>query len=819
MFRESQSESPSQSQSDEIVSLKANFKDVFHNISSILDCVQCQQCKLHGKMAMLGYGTALKILFLPRADLVAASLSRNEVVAFVNTIAKMSESIKEVRELTALYWRERVTEANGREDMTLPAPADSTGGGDGTTAGSTIAAGAGGNLGGVSVSSGTGGVGEADLVDAAVGAAAQLAAGGHITEEREAELVQLAFARDSNLLTLAKYYASDLNKFLLHSRGIGSLGGDGSALAIPEDDPDAVVVGSGLAGLAAALNILDRGGRVVIVEKEHRLGGNSNKASSGINGCCPPEEGIDTHDTQEIFRNDTIKSAGEAAQLPLIDALVENSASAVVWLRERVGVDLSLLAQLGGHGRKRTHRPKNGMVGAEIIYGMQKAVREYEKKGSAKILVDTKVTGLVQDDDGRVVGVDVEYNRGEESRPTRLTATNVVLATGGFASDRNPGSYLDQYRPELMRFPATAGDFSTGDGVALATALGAGTINMDKIQIHPTGWVDPSDPSNPTKVLAAELMRGVGGVLLNSRGERFCNELGTRAYVTDKMLSHHPKYAETGVWDDGAEIPTFSLVLSSSAADDGRKHVSHYTHKKLLTEIQGVTALAEWMGVNVETVRSTLEGYRRAAASGEDEWGKTTFRGVPSSDLDNETFYAGTVVPVLHYCMGGVTIDPEGNVLDGESGKPIPGLHAAGEVSGGVHGVNRLAGNSLLECTVYGTIVGKKLPIKPRTPPSLGAGVQIGAAGATASSSQPTKKEVTPEELAKHSSDDDCWVAIHGNVYDLTEFAEEHPPGAESILELAGTDGTEAFKAIHNENILDDFDTELIGVLVDMASG
>lgn len=795
MFREPKSadDDSAKKNRNDVLSLKSNFKGVFHNISSILDCVQCQQCKLHGKLTMLGYGTALKILFLPREDLLAASLSRNEVVAFVNTIARMSESIKEVRELTAMYWRDEMAK-QVKADPSLPAPDVADGGvvGDGGGGGSEGAAAA-----------------PADLVDAAVGAAAKLASGGYISEEREAELVRLAFARDSNLLTLARYYTSDLNKFLLHSQSIGALGGE---MVLPDDDPDAVVVGSGLAGLAAALNILDRGGRVVVVEKEHRMGGNSNKASSGINGCCPNET-IVTHDSVDTFRNDTIKSAGDAAQLPLIETLVQNSASAVTWLRERVGVDLSLLAQLGGHRNKRTHRPKNGMVGAEIIYGVQKAVKEYEKKGTAKILVDTKVTGLVRDDEGRVVGVDVDYVIGEDSRPTRLTAPNIVLATGGFASDRSEHSYLAQYRPELMHFPATAGDFSTGDGVGLATKLGAGTVNMDKIQIHPTGWVDPSDPSNPTKVLAAELMRGVGGVLINSEGKRFCNELGTRAYVTDKMLSHDEHYAAEGKWNANAEIPTFSLVLSSSAAEDGWKHVSHYTHKKLLKEIKGVTALAEWMGVDVDAVRSTLEGYREDASAGVDAWGKTSFRGVPSPDLDGETFYAGTVVPVLHYCMGGVTIDPEGNVLDVDR-NPIPGLHAAGEVSGGVHGNNRLGGNSLLECTVFGTIVGRKLPVKERKPP---AALQVGG-GAAAAVTSKKKREVTAEELARHSTLDDCWVAIHGNVYDLTEFAEEHPPGAESIIELAGTDGTEAFQAIHNKDMIDDFGSELIGALVITSS-
>lgn len=163
------------------------------------------------------------------------------------------------------------------------------------------------------------------------------------------------------------------------------------------------------------------------------------------------------------------------------------------------------------------------MVGAEIIFGMQRAVKEYEKSGMVEILTDTKVTDLAKSDDGIVNGVNVEYLLPSEEgnkRPKQLHSKNVVLATGGFASDRSDKSYLSIYRPELMNMPATAGPFSTGDGVKLGTSVGAGLVDMDKVQIHPTGWVDPKDPNNPNKILAAELMRGVGGILLNKNGER-----------------------------------------------------------------------------------------------------------------------------------------------------------------------------------------------------------------------------------------------------------------------------------------------------------
>jgi hypothetical protein len=455
-------------------SLQRNFKGVFHNVSSILDCVQCQQCKLHGKMAMLGYGTALKILFMNESRL-ATSLERNEIVALINTVAKFSESIREIRELTNMYWDSK--EASPPPTVT-PLPIDST-------------------------------IDSFDLVDTAVGLVASLGRRGHVDMERETELVRLSLARNADLLILAKHYGNDEKKFLAMSHFISSTG-------TAEDFPDAIIVGSGLAGLTAALNILDRGGKVVIMEKEHLLGGNSNKASSGINAFSPQSE--KNGDYLESFKNDTIKSAGDAAQLHLIETLISNSGDAIAWLKERVGVDLSLLAQLGGHSHKRTHRPSNGMVGAEVIFWMQKAVREYEKIDKVSILLETRVTRLLTDDNGRVSGV--EYLTAGKEGTEEMKASNVVLATGGFAADRSGESYLAKHRPELLGMAATAGSFSTGDGITLATALGAKTIDMDKVQVHPTGWVDPRNPMDPNKVLAAELMRGVGGILINSEGER-----------------------------------------------------------------------------------------------------------------------------------------------------------------------------------------------------------------------------------------------------------------------------------------------------------
>ncbi|KAL7570465.1 hypothetical protein ACA910_004250 [Epithemia clementina (nom. ined.)] len=683
-----------------------------------------------------------------------------------------------------------------------------------------------------------------------------------------------------------------------------------------QNKPDAIVIGSGLAGLTAALTILDRGGRVFILEKESSLGGNSIKASSGINAySCPPannytaaaaaaaavaaasndndnnendnEQKTTMTDSLDLFYRDTLESAGSLARPAYIDLLTRHSPDALSWLQTRVGVFWSTdaVAQLGGHSAPRTHRPGGGPVGYALISSLQKALAAYQepadnssnrrasanpldekgrqippssssKRGAVTILTHCKVTSLMKNQDGRVVGVEyvvLQPNRSsgntkDKGTPSdskadpatdhdddnnektaaaaaaaassatkqQLYADHVILATGGFAADRSPQSFLAQYRPDLLSWPTTAGAFSTGDGLRLATTATTTTTtgfledvngqaqaqgqaqpllwDMNQVQIHPTAFVDPAHPTHPHKILAAELLRGVGGILLDRHnGRRFCNELGTRAYIVNQMMkmssssSSSSKAVDRVSSNDDSNLPqqstkkddqhsattsgstpsqsplpsqsqspppTFYLVLSSNAAAHAQTHVDFYTFKGLLTKFEGLTALSQWMQLPQAEVQQSLQTYIQQAALKRDDFGKTLFPGVFVDTNDNnwesQVFYAGIVCPALHYCMGGLAIDTKGRVLakhksttkssssttshttnqtnknDSHTGPlkktdkdyegdeavlVIPGLYAAGEVTGGVHGENRLAGNSLLECTVFGRIIGQEIPI------------------------------------------------------------------------------------------------------------
>ena len=488
--------------------IKANFKSMFHNVTKIITCVQCQQCKLHAKMTLLGIGAALKMLLVD--EITDDVITRNEIVAFVNTLGRVSESITDLGVLSNMYWEEKSFLQHKTHASSTPT----------------------------------------DILDVCVSTLRSLGKSGSISPSREFQLVEEALSDNDKLLVICRYYHDDVKMLtklvdsLIPLEGevnspVGGVADPKSASSIPKQQfkslssPTAIVVGTGLAGLSATLRILDRGGTVVLIDKELRMGGNSAKASSGINSCAAyGGGGPDELDSQELFVEDTTRSAGSAANKELIDVLVRGSEEAVKWLRERINVDLSSVAQLGGHSASRTRRPSNGMVGAEIIYGMSAAIRKYESRGMVNILLGRRVVDLIEGGGSKETGateiIGVKVLRISDNSTTSILSSNTILATGGFASDRSPSSYLSKYRPELTSMPATAGDFSTGDGISLATSKGATVINMDKVQLHPTGWVDPKDEHAKTKTLAAELMRGVGGVLINDRGKRFCNEVSTR---------------------------------------------------------------------------------------------------------------------------------------------------------------------------------------------------------------------------------------------------------------------------------------------------
>ena len=321
--------------------------------------------------------------------------------------------------------------------------------------------------------------------------------------------------------------------------------------------------------------------------------------------------------------------------------------------------------------------------------------------------------------------------------------------------------------------------------------------------MHPTGFVDPANEHANNKVLAGEILRGVGGILVTDRGERFCNELGTRQYVVDEMQKVREKYNKPDM--------VFYLLLGEESQKVANKHSALYKRKGLLRD-----------DIAIPNLHDMLEKYKSSAENGVDEFGKTSFDNVPNHA--NEQFLIGQVVPVVHYTMGGVAADErgrvirelteeqlsvekaKGNLLDNVVDVGVyQSLFAVGEVSAGVHGKNRLGGNSLLECTVYGRRVGSAISIQTRYDDDEWSTSQDGE-DSSQSEEAPFDRSKLPllslKDLAQHSSKTDCWIALYNDMYDLTSYAAIHPGGDKAITDLCGQDGTAAYEEVHCPDML-----------------
>jgi flavocytochrome c len=487
-----------------------------------------------------------------------------------------------------------------------------------------------------------------------------------------------------------------------------------------------VIVGSGLAGLTASLTALrhlppSSAIKIHMLERAPKPGGNSIKASSGINGAGTRFQSLSQDpttvpDTPDLFYADTVRSAGrrltssphQPQRETLIRTLVERSKSAVEFLADDLGVDLSVVARLGGHSVARTHRGGGKLPpGAAIVTTLLTKLNEHP---NFILETDADVTDLVTeeaDGDGLPVVQGVTYKhanpqtKAEEGEKQILGP--VVFTTGGFAGDTH--GLLQRHRPDLAGLPSTNDARPSSHGIL--TAAGAELVDMDAVQIHPTGFVDPASPQAMVKFLAAEMLRGEGGILL-SGGRRFVNELETREVVSGKIMGGlEPVVAEE---KDGLRQWDVQLLLDPGATQAAGSHVGFYLFKGLMKKVK-IRDLDELTRRAVEEYAKVVRGEVK------DELGRTSF-GHWSLGLDGKIdpdaeVAVGSVTPITHFTMGGALINEQGQVLASKRGepsvkKPIQGLWAAGEITGGIHGDNRLGGSSLLECVVFGQIIGQE---------------------------------------------------------------------------------------------------------------
>lgn len=497
--------------------------------------------------------------------------------------------------------------------------------------------------------------------------------------------------------------------------------GDAAAAEDRVVDTDIVIVGAGGAGMTAAITAAEAGKNVVIVESQAMVGGNSVRATGGMNAADTPaqdenefteaagvEKTLETaasewagneaitaladtvagqwaeyqanpvgyFDSVELMELDTLIGGHGINDPALVETLCSNSADAVAWLGEQ-GIELSSVGAAGGASVKRIHRPVDdqGLVISVGSYMIPLLQAKCEELG-VEFIMNTTANEILTDANGAAVGIAATDKNGAA---VTVNAKAVILATGGF------GANLDmvvEYKPDLAGFMTTNAPGAQGQGIDMAVAIGAGTVDMDQIQIHPTVEAN-------TAALITEGLRGDGAILVNAEGNRFTDEVGTRDVVSAAEI------AQTG---------SYSWLVIDQAMADASSVIQGYIKNGYTVTGETYEELAEAMGVDAAAFAATMDKWNAAVAAGVDEeFGRTSF----ANPLDTAPYYAIKVTAGIHHTMGGLTINPQTQVLAGD-GTVIDGLYAAGEVTGGVHGGNRLGGNAVADFVVFGRIAGEQ---------------------------------------------------------------------------------------------------------------
>ena len=494
--------------------------------------------------------------------------------------------------------------------------------------------------------------------------------------------------------------------------------GEEAAAEDVELTADVVVVGAGGAGMTAAITAIDAGMDVVIVESQPMVGGNSVRSTGGLNAgktvyqdenefgenagvekqlAAAAENYADNEtitalaetvqeqwdayqenpegyfDSAELFELDTMIGGKALNDIDLVRTLVENTPAAIDWL-DSVGAPLHNVSSFGGASVKRIHRPvdEEGKVVSVGSFIVPILSQNLEERG-VEVMLNTTATSILMDGD-TAVGIEAAGPSGET---VTIHAGAVVLATGGFGANLEK---VVEEKPELEGFMTTNAPGILGQGIEMAEAVGAATVDMEQIQIHPTVQAD-------TASLITEGLRGDGAILVNEEGLRFTDEVGTRDAVSAAEI---------------AQTNSHSYLIVDQAMVDASSVIQGYINKGFTSSGETYEELAEALEIDPEAFAQTMNDWNSYVEAKEDpEFNRTSF----ASPLDSAPFYAINVTAGIHHTMGGLKIDTDAEVLNAD-GNAIPGLFAAGEVTGGVHGANRLGGNAVADFVVFGRIAG-----------------------------------------------------------------------------------------------------------------
>lgn len=452
---------------------------------------------------------------------------------------------------------------------------------------------------------------------------------------------------------------------------------------IPETNVyDVVVIGAGGAGFSAAITASDAGAKVVLLEKMPTVGGNSlvsGAEMAAANNWVQKKLGI-TGDSVERHYQDTMKGGDMKGDQAVVRTMVENALPAAEWCRDVVGVEFQEdnLFFFGGHSVKRSLIP----VGATGL-GFISKFSEAAAKRNIPVITNMKAEELVKDASGRVVGVKATM---DGKTYTFNAKKGVVIATGGFAANVAMRTEANPFYG--AGFKTTNMPGAMGEGITMATKIGAQAVNMGLIQTYP--MCDP----NSGAIELIDDARFEGAILVNQEGKRFVEELQRRDVMSKAILEQTGKYCYA--------IFNGEIEKRSHAITHHQDEVEVFTKTGILHKADTIEGIADFFKIPVDNLKATIERVNGFAKTGKDLDFNYRSRFV---DLSTGPYWIYRGVPSVHHTMGGLKINPKAQVLDAND-KPIPGLWAAGEVTGCTHGTNRLGSNAYADIIVFGRIAG-----------------------------------------------------------------------------------------------------------------
>lgn len=446
---------------------------------------------------------------------------------------------------------------------------------------------------------------------------------------------------------------------------------------------DVVVIGAGGAGFSAAIEAKNAGANVVLLEKMPAVGGNSLISGAEMNAArnwVQPKLGI-LDDSAERHAADTFKGGDKKGDMKVINVMTANALDAAKWCRDYLGVRFEddNLFFFGGHSRKRALIPV-GHTGTEFIAKFQAKADEL----GIPVITDMKAEELIKDKTGRVVGVKAT------SHGTTYTFNakgGVVLATGGFGANK---AMVKKYNPKIdERFKTTDAPGTTGEALYMAKRAGAQLVNMGYIQTYPI-----CDPISGVIELIAD-SRFDGAIMLNQEGKRFVEELERRDVLSEAILKQTGNYCWV-LWND-------NIGKISNTVKEHPTEYEAFTKQGIMATCPDLKCIADFTKMPLKQLESTVKRVSSMAGKGND---KDFHHRGGLMDMSEGQYYVIKAVPSTHHTMGGVRINEKAQALTAK-GQVIPGLWAAGEVTGVTHGTNRLGGNAYTDIIVFGRIAGE----------------------------------------------------------------------------------------------------------------